>query len=299
MLPVLKIAAEGEVRIGDVVNRLADELGLSPEDRAQLVPSGRQTTFSNRVHWAKTYLAKAGLVELTKRAHFRITDRGRALLAKRPDRIDNSILAQFPEFQEFRTRDISSVEGSLDKAAESIVSKEESRTLDELMRAAQTQINAALGKELLSRILSSPPDFFERLVVALLLAMGYGGTDFQAGKVLGKGGDGGVDGVIDQDPLGLDRVYVQAKRYAADVTVGPGQIRDFFGSLDDFKASKGLFVTTSNFTKEAINTATRLSKRIVLIDGTQLSALMIRHNVGCRTEERFEIKKVDEDYFEE
>jgi restriction system protein len=299
MLPVLRIAAEGELRIGDVVDRLAQEFGLTPEDRSQLLPSGRQTTFSNRVHWAKTYLAKAGLIEITKRAHFRITERGKSLLAKGLDRIDNSVLSQYSEFLEFRTRAPNLLDEPDDAATTHIVSKEETRTPDEVMRAAQSQVNAALGKELLSRILAAPPDFFERLVIALLLAMGYGGTDFQAGKVLGKSGDGGVDGVIAQDPLGLDRVYVQAKRYASEVVVGPSQIRDFFGSLDDFKASKGLFVTTSAFTKTATETAARLSKRIVLIDGNQLAALMIRHNVGCRTEERFEIKRIDEDYFEE
>ena len=166
------------------------------------------------------------------------------------------------------------------------------------MRSAHRQIEASLAQELLDRIRSAPPDFFERLIVKLLLAMGYGGSVADAGRALGKSGDGGVDGVIDQDALGLDRVYVQAKRYADGNNIGAGAIRDFFGSLDRHKAAKGLFVTTSTFSTAARETAAFLSKRIVLVDGTQLATLMIRHNVGCRVEDVFHIKKIDEDLFE-
>jgi restriction system protein len=166
------------------------------------------------------------------------------------------------------------------------------------MRAAHRRIEAALAEELLDRVRAAPPDFFERLIVNLLLAMGYGGSAADAGRALGRSGDDGVDGVIDQDALGLDRVYIQAKRYAASNSVGPGAIRDFFGSLDRHKAAKGLFVTTSGFTSSARETADYLSKRIVLIDGEQLTRLMIRHNVGCRIEEVLHVKKVDEDFFE-
>ena len=166
------------------------------------------------------------------------------------------------------------------------------------MRAAHKQIDAALAQDLLDRIRSAPPDFFERLIVNLLLEMGYGGTAADAGRALGRSGDDGVDGVIDQDALGLDRVYVQAKRYKQGNNIGSGSIRDFFGSLDRHKAAKGLFVTTSTFSPSAKETAELLSKRIVLIDGQQLTALMIRYNVGCRVEETLHIKKIDEEYFE-
>ena len=172
------------------------------------------------------------------------------------------------------------------------------QTPDEIMRAAHRRIEASLAEDLLDRVRAAPPDFLERLIVNLLLAMGYGGSAADAGRALGRSGDEGVDGVIDQDALGLDRVYIQAKRYADGNSVGPGAIRDFFGSLDRHKAAKGLFVTTSGFTSSARETADYLSKRIVLIDGEQLTRLMIRHNVGCRIEEVLHVKKVDEDFFE-
>lgn len=294
MLPVLRAAAGGEQRIGALVQRLTDELGLSESARAALLASGRQTIFANRVHWAKTYLAKAGLVEATRRGHFRLTSRGAEVLAGNPDRIDNHFLSQVEEFRQFRDRSITS-EDEEDIPAIGVTADQ---TPDEIMRAAHRQIEATLAEELLDRVRAAPPEFFERLIVNLLLAMGYGGSATEAGRAIGRSGDDGVDGVIDQDALGLDRVYIQAKRYTAGNAVGPGAIRDFFGSLDRHKAAKGLFVTTSTFTGSARETADYLSKRIVLIDGEQLTRLMIRHNVGCRIEEVLHVKKVDEDFFE-
>ncbi len=297
MLPVLKAAAKGEVRIGAVVDELADQLQLNSEERAALLPSGKQTIFSNRVHWAKSYLSKAQLVELTRRAHFTITPLGRSVLEKNPAAIDNHFLDQFEGFRQFRER-------STDGETETVVPVElpitdTKQTPDEIMRAAHQQIDSALGQDLLDRIRSAPPDFFERLIVNLLLSMGYGGSRAdKAGRTLGRSGDDGVDGVIDQDPLGLDRVYIQAKRYAAGNNIGPGAIRDFFGSLDRHKASKGLFVTTSTFSSAARETAEFLSKRIVLLDGMQLAALMIQQNIGCRVEDTLYIKKLDEEFFE-
>lgn len=294
MLPVLRAAAAGEQRIGAVVQRLGEELGLSEAARAALLASGRQTIFANRVHWAKTYLAKAGLVEATKRGHFRLTQRGADVLVANPERIDNRFLSRFEEFRQFSDR-------SAQPTDEEVVPEPADaaeQTPDEIMRAAHRRIEAALAQELLDRVRAAPPDFFERLIVNLLLAMGYGGSAADAGRALGRSGDDGVDGVIDQDALGLDRVYIQAKRYVAGNSVGPGAIRDFFGSLDRHKAAKGLFVTTSGFTSSARETADYLSKRIVLIDGEQLTRLMIRHNVGCRIEEVLHVKKVDEDFFE-
>ena len=294
MLPVLRAAAAGEQRIGAVVQRLGEELGLSEAARAALLASGRQTIFANRVHWAKTYLAKAGLVEGTKRGHFRLTQRGADVLAASPERIDNRFLSRFEEFRQFSDR---SAQPTDDEVVPEPADAAE-QTPDEIMRAAHRRIEAALAEDLLDRVRAAPPDFFERLIVNLLLAMGYGGSAADAGRALGRSGDDGVDGVIDQDALGLDRVYIQAKRYAAGNSVGPGAIRDFFGSLDRHKAAKGLFVTTSGFTSSARETADYLSKRIVLIDGEQLTRLMIRHNVGCRIEEVLHVKKVDEDFFE-
>lgn len=295
MLPVLREAQKGEVRIGDVVERLAEEFQITPEERAQLLPSGRQTAFSNRVHWAKSFLSKAGLVEPTRRAHFRITSRGEQVLSSAPERIDNRFLSQFPEFRAFREGQETPENGS----ALTVVGEAESLTPDEVMRKAARELEAALAGELLQKVLAGTPAFFESVVVRLLIAMGYGGSVSDLDKALvGKSGDGGVDGVIDQDPLGLDRIYVQAKRYADGNNVGAGAIRDFFGSLDRFKASKGLFVTTSTFSPSARETAELLSKRIVLIDGTQLARLMIRHGVGCRVEETLTIKKLDEEFFE-
>ena len=296
MLPVLRLAANGEVRVSDAVDRLANDFKLSPEERSHLLPSGRQTTFANRVHWAKSYLGKAGLIELTRRAHFRITDRGRGILSSPPDRIDIRFLGRFPEFQKFRE---AAGESEEEEPVAIIDGGVTALTPDEVMRNANRQLEAALADELLQRIRASTPAFFESLVVRLLVAMGYGGSVTDLDKALvGGAGDGGVDGVIDQDPLGLDRIYVQAKRYTEGNTVSAGAIRDFFGSLDRFKASKGLFVTTSKFSPSARETAELLSKRIVLIDGAQMTRLMIRHDVGCRVEETLHIKKVDEEFFD-
>jgi restriction system protein len=271
-------------------------LKLSPEERGELLPSGKQTLFSNRLHWAKTYLNKAHLVEITRRGHFKITDRGIDVLRSQPARIDNNLLNQFLEFREFKER--SSGEAEQRTQVSPGVLEDRKQTPDELMRDAHRQINTALAQELLDRISKAPPEFFERLMVNLLLSMGYGGSTTGAGRALGRSGDDGVDGVIDQDALGLDRVYIQAKRYATGNNIGAGAIRDFFGSLDRHKATKGLFVTTSGFSPSARETAEFLSKRIVLIDGEQLTTLMIRYNVGCRIEESLDIKKIDEEFFE-
>jgi len=296
MLPVLRAAALGEVKISDVVEKLAIDLGLTERDKAELLPSGKQTTFGNRVHWARTYLKQAGLVEYTRRGHFQITQRGKEVLASGTQRIDAKFLSQFPEFLAFRERSTSE-QGEPDSADLRQV-EVLAATPDDQIRTAAQIIHDALGREIIDRILSAPPSFFERAIVALLLAMGYGGTAKEAGRAIGRSGDDGVDGVIDQDTLGLDRVYVQAKRYQRDNSVGSAAIRDFFGSLDMHKATKGLFVTTSSFSKSAIETAERLGKRIVLIDGTSLASLMIRFNVGCRIEDTVEIKRIDEEFFE-
>ncbi len=298
MLPILKVAADGkEHRIGQVIEQLARDSGLTEEEQQQLLPSGKQTRFANRVHWANTFLRQAGLLQATKRAHFKITDRGRDVIAKRPSKIDNEYLAQFPEFIQFRERSRSAEAPLPVSAAEATVTQTLSQTPDELLRSTVMQIEAALRKEVLDRILGAPPAFFESLIVSLLLAMGYGGSRSGAGQIVGRSGDGGIDGVIDQDALGLDRVYVQAKRYALQNGVSEPEIRAFSGSLGAAKANKGVFVTTSYFTQPAVSFTERHPFRIVLIDGEQLAGLMIRHNVGTRTEDTLYIKKVDEDFF--
>lgn len=277
MLSVLRAASKSEVRIGDVVDALANELNLSSEDRSQLLPSGKQSLFANRVHWAKTYLSKAGLIEITRRGYFKITERGVSVLKSNPDRVDNRFLSQFEDFQNFVKG--SQKEEEVSQSTGHTTIEDQIKTPDEIMREAHREISASLAQELLDRIRRGSPEFFERLIVNLLLNMGFGGSVSDAGRSLGRSGDGGVDGVIDQDALGLDRVYIQAKRYAASNNVGSGAIRDFFGSLDRHKASKGLFVTTSDFSSSATETAQFLSKRIVLIDGVQLAKLMISYNV--------------------
>jgi restriction system protein len=300
MLPLLNIAGDGkEHKIGDTMLQLADDFGLTEDERQQLLPSGKQAVFANRVHWARTYLVQAGLLEATKRAHIKITGRGRKALAEAPSRVDNEYLSQFEEFIQFRTRNRTSESLSSASAAEASVAPKLTQTPDELLRNTVSQIEAALGKELLDRILAAPPAFFEGTIVRLLLAMGYGGSRDGAGQIVGRSGDGGIDGVIDQDALGLDRVYVQAKRYAIDNAVSEPEIRAFSGSLGAAKANKGVFVTTSYFTQPAQSFAERHPFRIVLIDGVQLAELMIRHNVGVRIDETLYLKKVDEDFFVE
>jgi restriction system protein len=299
MLPLLKLAEEKEWRISDAAERLADEYKLSPEERATVLPSGRQTTIRNRVAWAKSYLVKAGLLKPTKRGHFCISDQGKNVLSNPPDRITIKYLGQFPEFQEFRKEGGSETETHDSQLSDLI--QEPSLTPDETIRNAHIQLEQELADELLIKIRSGTPAFFESLVVRLLIAMGYGGSTAETEikkALVGGTGDGGVDGVIDQDILGLDRIYVQAKRYADGNNVGASAIREFFGSLDRFKASKGLFVTASTYTDAARREAAQLSKRLVLVDGGQLARLMIRHNVGCRVEETLEIKKIDEEFFD-
>jgi restriction system protein len=297
MLPVLKAVADGnQHRAKDITEKLADQLNLSPQDRLQFLPSGRQTTFSNRVAWAKSHLVQAGLLEPTSRSEFRITDRGRSVLFGNPERIDMNFLKRFSEYVDFRNR-VRPNGTDATQADEEHQVPIQIQTPDELIRATTKQIEAALAKELLDRIIAASPAFFEDLIVKLLLAMGYGGSRPDAGQIIGGSGDHGIDGVIDQDSLGLDRVYIQAKKYSRENPVTEPEIRGFSGSLGAAKANKGVFVTTSSFTQPARDFAERHPSKIVLIDGDRLTDLMIRHNVGARIEETFYIKRIDEDFF--
>lgn len=292
MTPVLERAREGEVKFRDAVDEISNELKLTDEELSELLPSGKQTVIANRIGWAKTYLSKAGLLNTKKRGFFTITDRGIEALNSGQN-IDNKYLKQFDTFNSFhgQSSEIKVVDNTLTQ-------DDEQMTPDEVLRRAYEKINDSLSTDLLTRVRAVSPIFFETLLVDLLVEMGYGGNEEGAAHALGRTGDNGVDGVINQDPLGVDQIYIQAKRYAEGNNVGASDIRDFFGALNLKKANKGLFITTSDFTQSAVQTARDLGSRIVLINGQQLSKLMLRFNVGCRDVETLHLKRVDEDFFD-
>ncbi|MBH0002885.1 restriction endonuclease [Pseudoalteromonas sp. SWYJZ12] len=300
MRPFLEVAhrAHGrEVKLRDVINELAEQFNLTDEEKTETLPSGRQPILDNRVGWARTYLTKAGLLEVTRRAHFVITTRGIKALEDESTVIDKNYLKQFDEFVAFseQKNEAAVITAPINPQSNDNI---EDITPDEALRNAYKAINDALTSDLLSRTRKVTPAFFEELLIELLIAMGYGGTGEGAAHALGKTGDNGIDGVIDQDPLGVDQIYIQAKRYAKGNNVGAGDIRDFFGALNLKKAQKGIFITTSEFTSSAIETAQNLGTRIVLINGTELANLMLRYNIGSRDEQVLHLKKIDEEFFE-
>jgi len=295
MRPVLECAKGEPRKISDVVEEISDRLGLTNEERQQLLPSSKQTTITNRVHWARSYMKQAGLVRNVKRGWYELTERGRSVLNDPSISLDAKYLSQFDEFQEFKSRG----KASNDDEVAGDENETPAKTPDENLQAAHKNLEAALAANLLDYVRSASPMFFESLIVDLLIAMGYGGTSEEAGRALGQSGDNGVDGVIDQDPLGVDQIYLQAKRYGASNSVGPGEIRDFYGALSIKKATKGIFVTTSHFTGASSQTARDLGSRILLIDGPQLAKLMIKYNIGCRDKDVLHIKQIDENYFDE
>ena len=298
MLPVLQLANEGEQRVVDVVDLLADKLGLGEEERQELLPSGRQRVLHNRIHWAKFYLTKAGFLSSPGRGRFCITQAGRELLAENLPRINVSILMRQPEFREFY-RNEGGAASAPDTASTTVSITSETTTPEEQIEAAYQALEGALRADLLGRIAKNSPAFFEQLIVDLLVAMGYGGSHKDAAAQLGRSGDGGVDGVINEDRLGLDRVYVQAKRYAAGNAVGRPDVQAFVGSLVGLGASKGVFVTTSTFSAQARDFVKHLTQRVVLLDGASLADLMIEHGVGVRTSRTIAFRRLDEDFFEE
>lgn len=304
MLPVLRSVASGPKRMRDLAAEMADVFDLTPEERVQEVPSGGGlTVIKNRTGWAKFHLKQAGLVRQPRRGVVEITDRGRALLAENPERIDNRLLERFPEFRSFLERlRTSAGAGAPSVAAASQSGAAESSvvtaTAEERLDLAAAELDTALRDEILTRLRSAPPRFFERVVLDVLKALGYGAGSGGASQVVGGAGDGGIDGIIEEDRLGLDRIYVQAKRYT-DAPVGADMIHRFIGALQMRGANKGVLITTSTFTRQAEEDARKNpSMRIVLIDGERLADLMIRHNVGVRTKRTIEIKDVDLDYFE-
>lgn len=291
MLPLLRIAAANkghEVSLLAAITVLADEYELTEEERKELLPSGGTFKFSSRVSWARTYLQKSGLLQATRRGHFAITARGKEVLKKAPQRVDNKILSQFPEFLEFQGK-------RRIKQAHGISTPETPR---EAMAIYYEQIRAALASELLATVKKCSPQFFERLVILLLVRMGYGGSLKEAGQAIGRAGDGGIDGVIREDKLGLDNIYIQAKRWN-DKPVGSPEIDQFAGALSKKKATKGIFITTSTFTKDALASVREYASRIILIDGITLADYMMDHDVGVSVASTYEIKKIDSDFFEE
>lgn len=291
-LPLLKEISDGqEHRMADLAERLAEVADLSEADRAERLPSGTQATYYNRIGWARSFLKKAGLVESPGRGLVKITDRGRTALASSPTHIDNSYLRQFPEFVEWMHHSKSSENTHALEAP-----NPESETPLETLERVHKELNDSLADELLDRVKQGTPGFFEKVVVDLLVAMGYGGSHEDAGRTVGKSGDGGIDGVINEDRLGLDVVYLQAKRWES--SVGRPVVQGFAGSLEGVRAKKGVLITTSVFTSEAREYVRHIEKRIVLIDGVQLADYMIRFNVGVGVEAHYAVKRVDGDYFE-
>ena len=294
MLPLLRFYSDGEIHsFKEAESSLAWEFKLTETELSQLIPSGRQSLFYNRAAWARTYISKAGLLSTAKRGYFSITPVGLKVLAGKPDRIDARFLRQFPSFIEFKENrhDEDSSSGPALPLAETKESPEEQ------IESAHAQLKRALAAELISRIRLAAPIFFERLVVELLLKMGYGGSRQDAGRAIGRSGDGGIDGIINEDRLGLDSIYLQAKRW--ENPVGRPEIQKFAGALAEHRAKKGVFITTSSFTKEALASATKHDARIVLIDGEKLATLMIDHGLGVTLEASYEIKRIDSDYFAE
>ena len=293
MLPFLQYLGDGqEHSLREAEEALAEHFKLSPSERAELLPSGQQGIFKNRIGWARTYLKKAALIEAPRRAVFKITDRGLQTLASRPDRIDARFLEQWPEFIEFR--DASRPLSETSPPVELLPTK---TTPEEAIELAYQGLREQLGQELLARILLCSPTFFEQLVVELLVKMGYGGSRRDAGERIGQTGDGGIDGIIKEDRLGLDTIFIQAKRWQG--SVGRPEIQKFVGALQGQRAKKGVFITTSSYTAEAIDYTSRIDTKVVLIDGRQLSALMMDFDVGVSVSASYVVKRIDSDYFEE
>lgn len=293
MLPLLKLAADSqEHRLSEAIEALAQQFKLSDDDRRELLPSGKQSKFVNRVGWSTTYLRKTKLLEGTGKGRFRITERGLAELRANPQRIDLRYLDKYPELATFRRGAQLDAATNGEAAVEAI-----EQTPREVLETSYQLLRRELAQEILEQIKKRPAIFFEQLVVDLLVGMGYGGSRKEAGERVGRSGDGGIDGIIKEDKLGLDYVYIQAKRW--DRTVGRPEVQGFAGALDEQKARKGVMISTASFSQDARRYVERIEKKIVLIDGEQLTQLMIDYNVGVSEEQTYTVKKVDLDYFGE
>ncbi|MEI8225218.1 MAG: restriction endonuclease [Bacteroidota bacterium] len=292
MLPLLKVVADKkEYKLQEMIEILSSTFKLTDSDKEEMLPSGQQRIFDNRVAWARTYLKKAGLVDSPRRAFVTITERGLKVLSENPDFINVRFLKQFPEFIEFQTTKKESNVIEFDEHLES------TETPEELLETAYQKIRKSLSLELINKVIQLPPAFFEKLVVELLVKMGYGGSIKDAGKAIGKTSDEGIDGTIKEDKLGLDIIYIQAKRWQPGNSVGRPEIQKFVGALAGQGAKKGIFITTSSFTREALEYQPRNETKIVLIDGDQLSQMMIDYDLGVSPINKYEIKRLDHDYF--
>ena len=298
MLPLLQFVAQNgtETSTSEAVEVLAKELSLTEDDLKEMLPSGIQSTFVNRVGWASTYMKKAGLLEATRRGFYQITDLGKDLLKKQPKAINVKLLKQYPEFLEFQQLKGTRTGDNVNESKRT--SDASTATPSEALEAAYENLRDELADELLARLKKTSPAFFERVVVELLVKMGYGGSRADAGKAIGRSGDGGIDGIIKEDKLGLDVIYIQAKRWDNN-PVGRPDIMQFAGALQAQRANKGIFITTSRFTDDARNYVSQIGSKIVLIDGDQITGLMIEHDVGVSTVSLYPLKKIDSDYFEE
>jgi len=291
MLPLLEATADDKIiRYRDLIDVLAKQFKLTAEERKELLPSGTQPLFDNRVGWANTYLKKAGLLQSEKRGYVQITDLGHEILASKPEMINNAFLRKFESFNQFIAYKPNGKSENVELVEETV------QTPQEQLEDAWTKLNRTLAIDLLEKVKQMDPYKFEELVVDLLLAMGYGGSRQEAGRTVGKSGDGGIDGIINEDRLGLDKIYLQAKRW--DNTVPIKEVRDFAGALLAQKARKGVFITTSEFSKSAFDFVDNIDRTIVLIDGQRLAELMIEHGVGVSTKRKFVLKEMDGDYFE-
>ncbi|MBI5438800.1 MAG: restriction endonuclease [Nitrosomonadales bacterium] len=292
MLPLLRMLAGGrEYSVQETVDLLALQYQLTEEEKSQLLPSGRSPIFYNRIAWAKAHLKRAGLIERPRRGYYKISEIGEKVLESSPAVINLRFLKQFPEYVAIREREEPSGESQQD----STIFADQLETPEELIEDGAREIRRNLAEEILQRIKGCSPAFFERLVVELLVKMGYGGTRQDAGRAIGRSGDEGIDGVIHEDRLGLDVIYLQAKRWES--VVGRPEIQKFVGALQGQRAKKGVFITTSDFTKEAVEYVRNIDNKVVLINGTLLANLMMDHNVGVSLAATYEIKKIDSDYF--
>lgn len=298
MLPVLQIVSEaGPIAAPDLRARVAERLSLSDDDLAERSSSGHHTIFGNRVAWANVYLQRAGLIKVVRRGVYAISDTGTAVLERKVNSIDLEYLEEFAGYAEWRKRAARPEEIESAASAQATTPVTPATNPEEQIEKSHRELTTVVEAELLDRLRATTPAQFEQIIIDLLVAMGYGGGRAEMGKAIGRSGDNGVDGVIREDKLGLDVVFIQAKRYAADNTVGASEVRDFVGSLDMHRAAKGIFVTTSTFPKSAYDVVMRASKRVVLIDGEELAHLMVAHGVGVRVKTRYEINELDDDYF--
>ena len=296
MLPVLKLIADGKQTVAEYLPSLTQQYGLTDEEATRLLPSGKQTYLANRTHWARNYMSQAGLVVPVKRGAYVLTDDGRALLSETPSTITKETLLRFEKFRLWLEK---SAAGATSKEVRTDVNLQDDATPEDRIEQAYRELDAALRDELLELLTEVTPVRFERLILDLLAAMGFGGGDLANTHMTRTSGDGGIDGIIHEDALGLDAVYIQAKRYHPDSKIGRPAIQQFVGSLSGEGATKGVFVTTSDFSGEARDYLRKVQHRIVLINGQELARLMIRHGVGIRARNTYVVCGIDEDYFDD